>query len=191
MLEKIKNDLPNFPDEVIKSWLEPYANSEGWPPSNSDRWAGILFGRDLTFWNKVSWSKKSIDLSNITLSDITQRSLRGMYSGYVNRENNLYNKMIPDGPNRFYKSLAYIMEHGIFPNPPCLLLKNGNYSVVDGNHRVLAWQKYYEITKNFKGADEIKEVNSFKEAVRKKYNINKLVPLLELQEVWLAKMSED
>ena len=32
MIQQIKNTLPNFPDEVIETWLLPFAVSEGWPP---------------------------------------------------------------------------------------------------------------------------------------------------------------
>ena len=42
MFEQIKEDLPNFPDEVIVDWLLPFAMTDGWPPRRMSRWENLL-----------------------------------------------------------------------------------------------------------------------------------------------------
>lgn len=187
MLETIKKDLNNFPDEVIKLWIEPYACDIGWPPENQ-RWLGILFAKDLNFWKKVKWEKKEIDLINVFFSFETRQCLEGMENAYIKKEKNGYST-ISNGETRFLFSLKYLMEHGSFPEPLCLLFENGEYSIVDGHHRTLAWKSYgtiMKVLKHFEENNQVTEAESFKETARRKWQIKELAPFLGKQEVWVA-----
>jgi hypothetical protein len=59
MINQIKTTLPNFPDEVIKIWLLPFAESEGWPPKidpdgiPSGRWKYLLTKRPLEYFRAM------------------------------------------------------------------------------------------------------------------------------------------
>src|SRR5262245_49606649 len=70
----IKKDLPNWPDEVIGEWLHYFANEPdlGWPPPEplgEHRWSGILGGRPLSWWKRVSWKKEIVKCAPAKLSD--------------------------------------------------------------------------------------------------------------------------
>jgi hypothetical protein len=57
----IKNDLPDWPDDVIEQWLHYFAQDCGWPPPEplgNHRWKGLLGGKPLSWWKKVSWKKR-------------------------------------------------------------------------------------------------------------------------------------
>jgi hypothetical protein len=73
----IKNDLPAWPDEVIKEWLLYLANRDdtGWPPPDPLRyhaWAFILGHRPLRWWREVTWKLQFTDCSFASLAPATQ-----------------------------------------------------------------------------------------------------------------------
>jgi hypothetical protein len=48
----IKNDLPDWPDEVIEQWIHYHAQSCGWPPPDplgEHRWKRLLGGKPLDY----------------------------------------------------------------------------------------------------------------------------------------------
>ena len=48
----IKNDLPDWPDDVIEQWLHYFAQDCGWPPPEplgNHRWKGLLGGKPLSW----------------------------------------------------------------------------------------------------------------------------------------------
>jgi hypothetical protein len=62
-MAEIKNDLPDWPDDVIEQWLHYFAQDCGWPPPEplgDHRWSGLLGGKPLSWRKKVSWKKKKI-----------------------------------------------------------------------------------------------------------------------------------
>jgi hypothetical protein len=74
----IKNDLPDWPDDVIDQWLLYLANREdtGWPPPNAlgtHPWAFILGHRPISWWRDVSWNLESTDCSYEQLCTATKR----------------------------------------------------------------------------------------------------------------------
>ena len=91
MFDVIKKDLPNFPDEIIRDWLEPPANREKWPPDEkSIAWRGILLKRPLEFWQKVDWKKVQLNLEQIQLSPDSQETIVVMHQAYVLNEKNFF-----------------------------------------------------------------------------------------------------
>jgi hypothetical protein len=140
MIEKIKIDLPNFPDEVIRDWLAPYAERIGWLPEEKN-WNGILFDRPLTFWQQIVWSKKKIDLNKVKYSVVSEKLFAEMKNAHLNKVENCYYRNV-GSKDRYVKSLKYLMSTGKFPRPICLLKEEEFYSVVDGNHRMVAYLVY-------------------------------------------------
>jgi Ribosomal protein L7/L12 dimerisation domain len=70
----IQSDLPGWPHEVVGEWLHYFANEPdlGWPPPEplgQHRWSGILGGRPLSWWKKVTWKKESVTCDPAKLSE--------------------------------------------------------------------------------------------------------------------------
>ena len=121
MLEQIKKDLPNFPEEVITLWLLPYAEKLGWPPSEHERWNNILADKLLSVWQKTVWEKRTVDLSEIPRSRRCNEKVRGMFEAFVlGRENDYSRGLGEEGKNKFISLLKLILETGVFPEPPIL-----------------------------------------------------------------------
>jgi hypothetical protein len=72
-LADIKNDLPAWPDDVLKQWLHYFANEPdcGWPPPEplgNHRWGRLLGGRPLSWWRNVAWKKETVKCDLASLS---------------------------------------------------------------------------------------------------------------------------
>lgn len=187
MLEQIKIDLPNFPDEIIKDWLEPYANDEdiGWPPTLCSRWQGILSDKTLEFWKTVMWEKQSLDVTVIDMSAETNEALVGMHEAFVLEKENIYSRKIMDGKKRYMNALSYLFEYGVFPKPICLIKENASYSIVDGNHRVVAWKMHGDIMNILHKISGV-EKEKFIESLKTKWGIETPAEFSSIQEVWVA-----
>jgi hypothetical protein len=186
IFEKIKIDLPNFPDDIIMDWIEPYAQTIGWPPVHK-RWLGILFGNDLEFWQSVIWEKEILDLAAIPMSPITNSALIGL-SDAVKGVKNPYSE-IENVVERHNNALKYFVIHGVFPKPICLLKENGSYSVVDGNHRITAFKSHYELMRAY-GIAPAEKLKGLNETLSKRWGILKPADFAPKQEVWVATLNE-
>lgn len=190
--EIIKKDLPNFPDEVIKDWIEPYYEKHGWPPV--DTWNGVLFNENFEFWKEVEWKKESLDLTKIKYSNEWSKVFSDLYFAYIQKNINdtFFGRELGEtGKARLFSALLYILETGFFPKPICLLLKNNEFSIVDGNHRFLAWQFLLETNyqlENLSLENKIEKLKDLKSSYSKSWgHINdKVSDLSKTQEVWVA-----
>lgn len=148
-LPALKATLPNFPDEVLEQWLQPYANSEGWPPSESStatlsgRWRYLLKNKPLSYWQSLTWEKVTRHISIHDLHPQWQEIIVQMVFGAVQGQRNLYSNSITDLAVRFNRILAYFHEHGVFPAPPALLIEDKKLTILDGNHRMSAYLYAY------------------------------------------------
>ena len=84
-LAAIKNDLPAWPDDVIKEWLLYLANRDdtGWPPPDPlghHSWAFILGHRPLPWWREVTWKLEKTECSFAKLAPSTQAIVTKMLS---------------------------------------------------------------------------------------------------------------
>lgn len=180
---EIKKILPNFPDEIIKLWLLPFALKLGWPPEKHERWSLILAEKPIEFWRNIKWEKKEIDLSKTPFSAITRGAIKGIADAYLfGKNNNYWRELGKNGKQRFYDAYKYIAKNGILPKPLILLTNESNdYDVVDGNHRLLAFlaiKKIYD------------EYNTLSENDKIKYcppGFNKEFRFSSIQKVWIAK----
>lgn len=186
MLNELKILLPNFPEEVLIDWIEPYAKIIGLPPTHQ-RWEGILASKSLEFWQATHWKKITLDLSTLEFSESTKNNLDGM-SAAQSGEDNFY-ALIEDSQKRIFQALRFLLEHGIFPKPILLLREKDKYSVVDGNHRFLAWQNHRLISHGLENQNTNQEkaiVDGFRKTILNKWNIPSIVSFSKEQEVWVS-----
>lgn len=191
MFEIIKKDLPNFPDEIIRDWIAPYYEKHGWPPQGN--WNGVLFMEPYEFWQKVEWKKESLDLTKILYSEEWTEVFKDMYSGYMKKPEETFfgRTMGQNGVNRWLNAARHLLETGIFPKPICLLCKDGKYSVVDGNHRFVAWQFLLGINHELRNLPPEEKAEQLKGLARKfsdKWGsgTGEISELSKVQEVWVA-----
>lgn len=136
---RIKGDLPNFPDEVVRTWLYPLAKSAGWPPAPFSRWDRILIHRPLSFWRSVDWEKRRVSLNQFSLERESLGRIQGLLDANVRDIQNIYAQQISNTGERFRRVVSYLQRHGRLPEPPVLFLRGFHYEVLDGNHRLAAY----------------------------------------------------
>ena len=151
-LRALKADLPNFPDNVIEIWLKTYVGQHGWPPgSPRDRrnsWRYLLALKDLSFWKSVRWVSESRALEFADFVASSRDVVNSLINAYVKDIPNLFKHQIPDGKARYARSMAYLVEHGQFPEPIVCLDSEGHLEVLDGNHRLTAYFVYKQLREN-------------------------------------------
>jgi hypothetical protein len=158
-LSRLKAVLSNFPDQVLEAWLQPYANSEGWPPTEtslgtlSGRWRYLLKNKPLAYWQALTWKQVHRHISIQELDPQWQDIMVQMVLGAVQGQRNLYSSSIKDLSERFNRILRYFTEHGVFPSPPALLVEGGKLTILDGNHRMSAYFYAYGYFTLDPGAD--------------------------------------
>jgi hypothetical protein len=137
-IANIRTDLPEWPDDVISQWLLYFANEPdcGWPPPEplgEHRWAGILGGRPLSWWKKVSWKKETVtcDVAGLSKksSGIVRHTIAGVNAGKAGA---LTKK-------RFDHSFHFILNNAAFPKPILAMKVPTGIEVIDGNHRMSAF----------------------------------------------------
>jgi hypothetical protein len=134
----IKKDLPTWPDDVIDQWLLYFANESDckWPPPDplgEHRWAGILGGRPLSWWKKVSWKKETVRCDVAKLSNKTRRIVNDMIAEMNAGKADAITK------RRFDHSFHFILNNATFPKPILAMKVPSGLEVVDGNHRIGAF----------------------------------------------------
>lgn len=184
----IKRDLPNFPDDVIRDWLLPYAEEIGWPPTHS-RWRGILSQRPLPFWTSVTWSQQDLDLSTLPYSEPALEALNGLKDAVTSDQENEFARGIPNFKVRIKSALQYILEYGNFPRPISILRQNDEHDVVDGNHRMVGWylsRIFVEQLKYDNANGLLEQREDMEKRLREKWGIKSVAPGSLIQRVWLA-----
>lgn len=187
MFDLIKNDLPNFPDEVIKDWLEHHGHKNRWPPDmETASWKGILLKRPLEFWQKVNWVKINLNLSQVELSIDSLNTVGIMYKAYVEGEQNYFLKRMGEkGRQRFINIFCHLLEHGIFPKPITFLKNEEKYEIADGHNRYLAWCMAKDVQKRISHSPS-EENNELIDKLKIKWNITEFSLTLDTQIVWVA-----
>lgn len=132
-----RSTFPNFPEEIFQIWFDDRIRHNGWPP-NGPEWEGFLFGRNISSWQQVIWTKDSVALAPNHLSTTAFKSIVLIADAALGNRANLMSKYIPDSKKRFTSSLCYIRENGAPPGTVLLLSGVDGYEIVDGNHRVAA-----------------------------------------------------
>ncbi|WP_267086007.1 hypothetical protein [Xanthomonas sacchari] len=147
-LYDLKATLPNFPEEVLRDWLLPYAISEGWPPfaesglPRGSRWPYLLGKKPKNYWTSTNWSLHHGHITLEQLDPRTQETIAQIIFAAVKGEKNLYSNSIPDLKERFDHIFSHLTFKGTLPGAPTLLTQDDGYRVVDGNHRIAAYTFY-------------------------------------------------
>ncbi len=103
---------------------------------------------------------------------------------------NLFAQLIPDGKRRHIDAMMYILKHGKFPSPICLLHELQYYSIVDGNHRFVAWLTAREAANAVLMAEakrwEPEKIAAVRRGLSEKWEIKSINPISDFQETWIA-----
>jgi hypothetical protein len=189
MIKIIKKDFPNFPNEIINDWLLPYAKNIGWPPTNK-RWENIFFGKSLQFWQSITWEQQNLNLSKIIFSSKTIEIFEDLKDAYFNNIENIYSRSNPSGKSRYQNALKYIIQQGQFPKPICVLLENDQYSIVDGNHRFIAWwvscQLINEMNSKKNTGSQNEIIDKFKKLLAEKMQVRSIAPIFINHKIWVG-----
>lgn len=138
----IARDLPNFPGDVIEQWLLPFAEDEGWPP-DAVRWEYLLRITNMEFWKDMRWSHEQVQLWELNIESDTIDTISKMQRAYEYGEHNEYFRFLGNaGTKRFQSQFDYLVEHGVFPRSPVFVNYGQGFALVDGNHRLCAFESY-------------------------------------------------
>ena len=136
---EIKDDLPEWPDDVIEQWLHYFANEPdcGWPPPDplgNHRWNGLLGGKPLSWWKSVTWEKETVTCD---LTSLTQKARTDVSNIIAD-----FNAGTADASTkkRVAQPWIYIRDHGVFPRSLVTMKKVDGLSLIDGSHRMAAFE---------------------------------------------------
>jgi hypothetical protein len=166
----IQKDLPDWPEDIIEQWLHYFSNEPdcGWPPPeplDNHRWSRLLGGRPLSWWKNVTWKKEKVKCELASLSpkaradvaDIVARMKSGAADAGTRK--------------RVAQPWIFIKDHAVFPRPLVTMRIPGGLSLLDGSHRMAAFNMVQEL-----------DSAQFEK-------INKKKPALE-QDVWVGTHSD-
>jgi len=162
----IVKDLPDWPEDVIEQWLHYFANEPdcGWPPPEplgDHRWCGLLGGRPLSWWKNVTWKKEVLKCELASLSPKARVDVADIVAQMNNGTADASTK------KRVAQPWIYLRDNAIFPRPLVTMKIPGGISLLDGSHRMAAFNM-------IQGLDD----TTFQK-------INKKRPPVE-QEVWVG-----
>jgi hypothetical protein len=134
----IKKDLPDWPDDVIEQWLHYFANEPdcGWPPPErlgTHRWKGLLGGKPLSWWKKVTWKKETLTCKPANLTQKARADVNEVIADFNAQTGDSTKK-------RVAQAWLYIIKNGKFPRPLVTMKKSDGISLIDGNHRMAAFE---------------------------------------------------
>ena len=133
MFDQIKSDLPNFPDQVVETWLLPLADTGyGWPPIQT-----ALLRKSLDYWKKTKWNLGEFSFEFTEMDSGSQISINGLIEANFLGKLNAFSNII-DSQDRLKYMCKYILNHGTFPVPVIVKKKNGYLYTINGNPRIAA-----------------------------------------------------
>lgn len=181
MLKMIKGTLPNFPEEVITVWLEPFSKRIGWPPKHQS-WQNIFMGCSVDYWRTVWWEKKTINFDALELTPSYKNMVETIIEYYGDGKD-----FSSGSQQRITSILKYMSEKFIFPHSPIFILENRRYKIADGNHRFAAYIILHELSKEACGWPDNKKQKFNK--IMKDLGILVSRPSLR-QDVWIGTFQE-
>lgn len=143
-IERIQQDLPNFPEEVIHDWIQPYAKTEGWPPQLGDdgipmgRWRYLLGLRPMAKIQALTWQVEDRALDVADLAAGEEGKIVGLLRAAILKEQNIYSE-IGNSEERMVRIIQHVKETGRLPSAPTLISKADGLQIVDGNHRIAVY----------------------------------------------------
>ena len=136
--QRIKQDLPNIPDEVVNIWLVPFAEDPayGWPRLNNC-WNYVLQRNSLDYWANTTWQRDELRLAEEDLTPDSQRAARAIYENNVLGLRNKFSNLM-DTKRRFIHIHQHILCNGVVPRPVIMLETPKGLDTIDGHHRLSA-----------------------------------------------------
>lgn len=183
MKDLIKNDLPNFPDEIIEDWILGHYSS--WPPSNLLNCDPKLLFRSLDFWKNVEWSLEDFQYSDFSFSEDPGSAILATAGSFSFDTKNPLSIFEEITGKRYVDILSYTLEHGKSPKPVSLLREQDTFSIADGHHRIYALRVATSIT-NKLGEMDGEYLQKFKALLKEKWNVDSIKPPIQVQKVWIA-----
>ncbi|MGH9786005.1 MAG: hypothetical protein ACRD88_17680 [Terriglobia bacterium] len=142
LLRQIRQDLPGFPDEVLREWIAPCARRNGWPPV-APVWLDILLGIPIVVWRAMRWTQEDRPLEWGHLSANSARLVRNLYDAHFNRNPRPAIPVPEGGLERVQRALVYLSDHGVMPGRIVVAEgPDGRLALADGYHRVTAYFVY-------------------------------------------------
>jgi hypothetical protein len=141
----IKNDLPDWPEDVIEQWLLYFANEPdcGWPPPDplgDHRWNGPLGGNPLSWWKNVTWEKETVTCD---LASLTAKARADVSDIIVEMDTKTADATTQ---KRVAKPWIYIKDNAAFPRSLVTMKKPDGLSLIDGTHRIAAFRMIQRLT---------------------------------------------
>ena len=180
---KIREDLTNFPEEIVEEWV--LGHHRRWPPEDVSNCGPVFLFKSLDFWKNVSWNLIDMEVSDFSFSDDPDNAIyaiAGSFSFDTEDPSSIFREITSE---RSIEILSYILEHGEFPKPPCLLSQDGNYEIADGHHRLYALRVATAVDNKLKEMNESSNVE-FDSLLKEVWNIKSRTRPQSNQKVWLA-----
>lgn len=145
LLQTLRRDLPQFPEEVLNEWIAPCARGNGWPPIGSV-WVNVLLGLPIYAWAAMTWTEEDRPLDWGDLSSDSVRIVRRLYDAHFNRDPAAAALVPQGGFARVMSAMAYLQEHGVMPGHIAVAEgPDGRLALADGYHRATAYFTYRNI----------------------------------------------
>jgi hypothetical protein len=134
-----------MPDPVFDMWLRPIIGRIGWPfesersSTRGTDWNRLFLGFGIQVTANLRWERRELPFFSISFSPISQSTICAMSEHHLLGMNNRELARIADSHERFMSFQKLILRDGGVPAPCVLMLKEGSYSILDGNHRIGAF----------------------------------------------------
>lgn len=132
-----------MPDEVRELWLEPIAETEGWPfqsvddPTHGTGWRWVLPRMTLRQLADFDWKLEEVDFSAKPLCQDSLGTIKGLCYQHVLGRATLFAN-VARTKERFRACASFIARHRAMPRPIILRDLGDSFALLDGNHRVAA-----------------------------------------------------
>jgi hypothetical protein len=143
--DRIRETLPNWPDQVRREFLLPYAEDRGWPPSlaadgtPNDEWRGLFNNRSLQRLQGLSWDLEQIQpVPDVFCMEGVKR-LTLMLHGYAITPGNYFTEQLQKGQGSFEFHVSHIRQAGTPISPPAGIMEPDGLDLIDGWHRTAAY----------------------------------------------------
>jgi hypothetical protein len=144
---RAKRLLPNMPDELFRSYMEPMIAEHGWPFYSLDSpttmpWWQLFDCYNLRTISELLWERREFQFSMDNFHRYARTQIAGLLAAHLSGVNNEYST-IPNTKMRFHNARQYIADSGRMPLP-IVLMKDTNdlrlteLRILDGNHRLAA-----------------------------------------------------
>ena len=141
---RARSFFPRMPVEIFDVWIQPQINTYGWPFTSinsstiSTRWYDFFFGRKLSYFRDLTWSKSLALIDSFPLNHDSWKRLRDLTNHCTGRDKTGRWK-VENSVQRFIRAGAFITQNRTIPGCIILIKDEESYVICDGHHRIAAW----------------------------------------------------